>query len=824
MKNTHTLIVAAVTLAAATGGARADVTRITVDGADGSTTVFNADEVDRVVVEQRSRQYTMERVTDKRAWHVLYGSIAMPYYKDSHTERDGYFASAFDNKIDDQGWMSHVADTYSRSQGLGDPYIVVDLGTEYPIARIGIRTGDTDGGAYDVIPRHADIYYTDENPAYPFTREIRLVDKDRSIWQRIDGKVVRQERKYTDEELASGANCYTDFDLLSGRNIRGLSEEGILVPEYLDLARRLREHDATITWHKLAAIDLSGRNPDGANSYMAIPDDVDDPGSSVTRVRYIKVVLKPYTKGSNPELEIDPVYDPDDPDFDFIYKADRTKINEIRIDRLTSVDGTAVPFEPAGAESYDDISGEPYDCTAHIAEDGSYLPERPYIHQYNRSMMLKFYMAEPDRAAGSSKVYMTFARALDNIRKLDRVTLGLHKIVYLVGWNSQGHDDRFPTVDRLNEALRRPEDSSARESLEWLRHEAAKYNTTVSVHVPLFDAYANSPDWYSYLSRDLLCREADGSLIVPGTLMGRDLHRVNIVKEWESGYLRRRIESMVDMCGIAEAGTVHLDAFLPPVSPYHGVSADDSRRVMRRIVRLLRDMGIDTTVEFYTPGDDTSDGMYGLIPAAWWDARSFEARCRGGYTHALACGGMSGYIGERYADAGFLLGDNMSGEEIFKDAVDHGLSDEEVWARVRHDFCTTTLPAMLLWDLKIQDYALHVDGRSRVNYSNGIVAEWDDNTSTGTIHTAGGDLIYRDGDNLLCPMTWDDGDFIAYSRDGYDSRTWTLDRGWLQGATSLDVTEITSEGPVDRGQISCEDGRVTLSLSPRQMLRLSPRR
>lgn len=158
------------------------------------------------------------------------------------------------------------------------------------------------------------------------------------------------------------------------------------------------------------------------------------------------------------------------------------------------------------------------------------------------------------------------------------------------------------------------------------------------------------------------------------------------------------------------------------------------------------------------------------------------------------------------------------------DAVDSSLSDDEVWARVRHEFCTTTLPAMLLWDLKIQDYALHVDGRSRVNYSNGIVAEWDDNAATGTIHSAGGDLIYRDGDNLLCPMTWDDGDFIAYSRDGYDSRTWTLDRGWLQGATSLDVTEITSDGPVDRGQISCEDGRVTLSLSPRQMLRLSPRR
>ena len=38
------------------------------------------------------------------------------------------------------------------------------------------------------------------------------------------------------------------------------------------------------------------------------------------------------------------------------------------------------------------------------------------------------------RPAGGCKVYLTFERALEVLRKLDALSLGCPKVVYLVGW------------------------------------------------------------------------------------------------------------------------------------------------------------------------------------------------------------------------------------------------------------------------------------------------------------------------------------------------------------------------------------------------------
>ena len=73
----------------------------------------------------------------------------------------------------------------------------------------------------------------------------------------------------------------------------------------------------------------------------------------------------------------------------------------------------------------DNISGEVYDYTVTMK------PERPYMHDYDRTLMMKLFLARPD-GQGGSKVGLTFADALDVIKGLDAITRGLPKIVYLV--------------------------------------------------------------------------------------------------------------------------------------------------------------------------------------------------------------------------------------------------------------------------------------------------------------------------------------------------------------------------------------------------------
>ncbi len=57
------------------------------------------------------------------------------------------------------------------------------------------------------------------------------------------------------------------------------------------------------------------------------------------------------------------------------------------------------------------------------------------------------------------------------------------KIIYLVGWQNNGHDDKYPDIFEVNKALKRDEDETSYDSLMWLIKEAKKYNTIVSFHV-----------------------------------------------------------------------------------------------------------------------------------------------------------------------------------------------------------------------------------------------------------------------------------------------------------------------------------------------------
>jgi len=154
----------------------------------------------------------------------------------------------------------------------------------------------------------------------------------------------------------------------------------------------------------------------------------------------------------------------------------------MRLKALTGLLAAASMIFPAtAADAVETVSGAPYDYTATMK------PERPYMHQYDKLMMQKLFLARPDQKGGSN-VGMTFADVLEVIKGMDNLSRGVPKIVYLVGWQYEGHDCKYPAFHEFNKALKRPEDATARDSYLWLQREAKKYNTTVSVHLLVQDA------------------------------------------------------------------------------------------------------------------------------------------------------------------------------------------------------------------------------------------------------------------------------------------------------------------------------------------------
>ena len=202
------------------------------------------------------------------------------------------------------------------------------------------------------------------------------------------------------------------------------------------------------------------------------------------------------------------------------------------------------------------------------------------------------------------RVYLKFEEVLEVIRKMDNLTLGLPKIVYLVGWQYNGHDSKYPAWGEVNGHLKRDQDQTALESLKWLMKEAKKYHTTISLHINMIDAFEESPQWDEYLRKDIIAKDSQGIPIPGEVFAGMQSFQISYAREWELGLAQKRIDGLLDLLPeLKDAGTIHIDAFHSmrpsgvgePISPYLDYTIENEIETQRKIFRYWQSKGIDVT-------------------------------------------------------------------------------------------------------------------------------------------------------------------------------------------------------------------------------------
>ncbi len=447
------------------------------------------------------------------------------------------------------------------------------------------------------------------------------------------------------------------------------------------------------------------------------------------------------------------------------------------------------------------VSGEPYDYTVTMA------PERPYIHDYANTMFMKMMMARPKMGKDEkgnicsvgTYVNMNYENVIEALRQIDIISRGMNKIVYLVGWQYNGHDDGWPAFFGFNPALKRSGDDSARDSFLWCQEEAKKYNTSVSIHINMTDAHSDSPLWKYYVDNDLLCKNTDGSYYKWGVINGMDNVQVNWVNEWRLGQTQNRIDKVIELCNLKEVGTVHIDAMQPHPSPLHNYTKEYAQDIERKIYRYFRNQGIDVTSEFWKI--QHTDMFYGIRPAVWWDDRTFSERMK--VDANLACGGVFGQPGGSSNEMlNFLFGANMQGETRFSATSD--------FDALKKDFCEQTL---LFVYLNNHDIESGDEAQQWVRYSDNLISDY----SARKIYK--GDLVLRQDGDVFCPALWitDHKEILAYSEDGYSLKTWDLPSDW-KGVSSVDVYTVTKSGLQDKKTLDVNGNKITFSLSRGQMV------
>jgi hypothetical protein len=396
-------------------------------------------------------------------------------------------------------------------------------------------------------------------------------------------------------------------------------------------------------------------------------------------------------------------------------------------------------------------SGEYYDYTKTMK------PERPWLVKWHQSLVYRIMHALRGADGNIDKLFLTFEQGLEVIKRVHHLTGGVPQIVFLTGWQFEGHDSKYPSWAQANRHLKRPQDATALDSLRWLVREARKYNCLATLHINMFDAYADSPLFKEYIEKDIIAKDKDGNPIIGNEWWGMDCYHVSYTQEWKHGLAQKRIDDLIAMVPeIRENHCVYIDAFLGarkadqqgPISPYVGYSKEEEARTQRKIYRYWRDRDIDVASE-YVIGIRV-DRFVGLQP---------------------------------YSAAQGELIEDLPDEFYTTGPVYYEFRQESEPADFHERFCLKFLP----W-----------------YYKNNPNAQGDQQMVNGT--------------DICMPALWcQDKTIIAYSKEGYDGKTWELPPDW-KDVNKVCLARITLEGHEPVGEVAVTDGRIALSVAKDEAL------
>ena len=446
-------------------------------------------------------------------------------------------------------------------------------------------------------------------------------------------------------------------------------------------------------------------------------------------------------------------------------------------------------------------------------------PLYKWNYDYGKTLWMKMFLAKPDFEQNRSDVLISFKQALDIIRATDNLTAGIRKIVYLVGWQGLGHDDCYPEMEVVNDALKRECDADGRESLLWLCREAKKYHTAVSFHGNLSDAYEATPCFPALVRENAVVKDKNGEPAVIEVFNCRNAYKVSYKGYYESGLFKKNWDRFCEIAPVREAGTVHLDNFCIAQSLNPCTSVEDEDAARNKMLDYIASLGIDVTTEYTyrelewradSPGhpirrfyaaaeeplpegrpEDAPIRTLGRIPASWWTSGMTAEDCM-----KIPPSLYSGHLTDPKLLAVFYGG--MHGEDIW---MKHG-ADPADWApEFLRQFCTLQLPYFYLNRYERQR-CTEDDGGYTVYLSDGVVSRGKE----GRI-TKNGDVL-KDGDDVLLPLDAENRTFIAYSENGRTG-DWAIPDAAFAAA---DVYELTADGSIPRGRVRIANGTVGLNV------------
>lgn len=415
----------------------------------------------------------------------------------------------------------------------------------------------------------------------------------------------------------------------------------------------------------------------------------------------------------------------------------------------------------------------------HAAKGGYGDMLYPFVHDYDQTLTYKIGV---DYGKTSETAKLNADEVLQVIERIDNLTRGIPKIVYLVGCQYTGHDTGYPSFSKINPVLKRENDNTALASLRWLMQQGPKFHTLVSLHVNFSDCYLDdNPLGPKYQDRDILVRETDGRHRQGYVWNGHMAYRASNYRNWYQGTFRtEQIDPLFEMIPeLKMSGSLHPDAWYNTDDPYYQVNNYEDVLAMREMTVYVREKyNVDLTTEFDLGRPEGEDFVL-YHPMIWhlgWNEdKPYEPMKIPSY---FMTGGDAYFWGsEKLSNPGKFFGQSATLESEVNEnhtTIPGGL----------RTFATRTLPWYFLNRLLRNSYS-----GDTAWFSNGVLA-----TYPGKMVIRQNGELLEDGNDVFIPALWKTHpEIIAYSETGYKSRTWKLPDTW-DNVEKIDIYTITTDG------------------------------
>lgn len=438
---------------------------------------------------------------------------------------------------------------------------------------------------------------------------------------------------------------------------------------------------------------------------------------------------------------------------------------------------------------------------------------RPFWREYHKTLTYKLFLCmEPwgtkTKGAEKNPVYLTFAEAAKVMECIDRITCGVPKICYLVGWQTGGHDHGFPSFSEVNPKLKREEDDLAVDSLRWLMREGKRFNTDVSLHINLWDAYSDSPLWEHYAANHLLHENEAGEIVYEDEkhhMYGSGVKLSHVIQSrlWQSGEFHKRMEELMSMLPeLTDSHTIHIDNWQANHEPAPGVTRADEEQAIRDMILWLRERGLDATSEGSFHG--RSEPMTGLQPMCWWDTP---------YSPDVMPPSL--YFGGRAKRRDYdpRLPDGIHIEDLILGNLDHGYDPCD---GIQEEFALYALPSIIMNYRTLLDF----DGETAV-YSDDLTAT----VQNGVPVIQEQESCFRYGSTVFFPLPWKREMEIFFYSKRETAMDFRLPATW-DDVTAVDIYDLHRFGqrePVliaENKQIS--GGKISLNVRGRTAYLIRP--